>query len=190
MQQSFNLNAYKAAHESVWKQIDETELRNAISLIRHSYTNGKKIITCGNGGSACTASHYITDWSKMVRIATGNPFRGVALTDNVGLITAYANDIDYSEVFSGQLASLADEDDLLIAISGSGNSKNTLRALEYANHNGLKTLAIVGYDGGKMRLIAQHSLLFPCFDMQVCEDFHLIFGHLVMKVLCSSESTY
>ena len=182
----FTLTAYKTAHNSVWARIDEGKLLDAIEIIRQTYVAGKKIITCGNGGSASTASHYITDWNKLVSLATGKHFRGIALTDNVGLITAFANDIEYSEIFSGQLAAVADQGDLLIAISGSGNSENTLKALHYANRNGLKTLAIVGYDGGKMQSVAQNVVLFPSFDMQICEDFHLIFGHLVMKSLCNS----
>lgn len=187
MKNNFSVLAYKAAHEQVWLNISEESLYNAIDLIKQTYATGKKIITCGNGGSAATASHYITDWNKMVQIATGRPFRGVCLTDNVGLVTAYANDLAYSEIFAGQLAAIAEVGDLLIAVSGSGNSENTIKALDYANRNGMKTLAVVGYDGGAMGPRAQRVVLIPSFDMQVCEDFHLIFGHLVMKSLCSCD---
>jgi D-sedoheptulose 7-phosphate isomerase len=187
MKKNFSVLAYKAAHEQVWLNINEESLYAAIDLIKQTYATGKKIITCGNGGSAATASHYITDWNKMVQIATGRPFRGVCLTDNVGLVTAYANDLAYSEIFAGQLAAIAEAGDLLIAVSGSGNSENTIKALDYANRNGIKTLAVVGYDGGAMGPRAQSVVLIPSFDMQVCEDFHLIFGHLVMKSLCSCD---
>ncbi len=154
-------------------------------MINTKFNEGKKIITCGNGGSASTASHYITDWNKMVNLATGRRFRGFSLTDNVGLITAYANDTSYDQVFSGQLNAIMDEGDLLVAISGSGNSQNIYNAVEFANSIGAETLAIVGYDGGSVKKIAKHSVLVPSYDMQLCEDIHLMFGHMVMKNLCN-----
>lgn len=87
----------------------------------------------------------------------------------------------------GQLKALLDEGDLVVAVSGSGNSPNVLRAVEYANANGAQTLAVVGYDGGALRKLAHHSVWVPSFDMQLCEDVHLMFGHMVMKTLCGSS---
>lgn len=174
-------------HNKLTEVVDLCTLNTAINLIEKKFLSGKKIITCGNGGSALTASHYITDWNKMIYLATGKKFRGISLCDNVGLITAYANDIKYDEVFTGQLKSIMDEGDLVIAVSGSGNSKNVISAVEYANSVGGETLAIVGYDGGQLLRVAKYSFLVPSFDMQLCEDFHLMFGHLVMKALCNSK---
>ena len=184
---NFTINSYLEAHNNLSKKIDVSEFQNAIELIKSKFVSGNKIITCGNGGSASTASHYITDWNKMVNLATGKKFRGISLCDNVGLITAYGNDISYEEVFSGQLKALLDPGDLLIAISGSGNSPNVLRAIEYANSEGADTLAVVGYDGGVAKTIAKYSAWVPSYDMQLCEDIHLMFGHMVMKTLCNSE---
>lgn len=184
------INSYFEAHNGMAKMIDIRSLSNAINLIEDKYLSGKKIITCGNGGSASTASHFITDWNKMINLATGRKFRGISLCDNIGLITAYANDISYEEVFSGQLKSIMDAGDLVIAISGSGNSKNVISAVEYANAAGGETLAIVGYDGGGLMGVAKHAFLVPSFDMQICEDLHLMFGHLVMKALCNSKVAY
>jgi D-sedoheptulose 7-phosphate isomerase len=167
--------------------LDLDSLGVAINLIKKKFREQKKIITCGNGGSASTASHYITDWNKMVNLATGEKFRGVSLCDNIGLITAYGNDLSFDDVFSGQLSALADEGDLLVAISGSGNSPNVLKAVEFANTRGVQTLAVVGYDGGKLKQTCQYSFHVPSFDMQLCEDIHLMFGHLVMKTLCESS---
>lgn len=183
----FSVGNYLAAHAALAKQIDHAMVDSAIGVIRQKFQEGKKIITCGNGGSASTASHYITDWNKMVNLATGRKFRGMSLCDNVGLITAYGNDLSYDEVFSGQLAALADPGDLLVAISGSGNSPNVLKAVEYANANGIDTLAVVGYDGGKLKPMAKKSVWVPSFDMQLCEDVHLMFGHMVMKTLCECD---
>jgi D-sedoheptulose 7-phosphate isomerase len=154
-------------------------------VIARTYRAGKKIITCGNGGSASTASHYITDWVKMVSLATGERFRGISLCDNIGIITAYGNDLSYADIFVGQLKALMDEGDLVIAISGSGNSPNVLAAVDYANTLG-ETMAVVGYDGGKLMPRCTHSVWVPSYDMQICEDVHLMFGHMVMKALCST----
>ena len=185
MATDFSISQYLNAHHRLLDRINKDSIQKSIEIIKSTFESGKKIITCGNGGSASTASHYITDWNKMVNLATGQRFRGVSLCDNIGLVTAYGNDIGYNDVFSGQLAAIGDEGDLLIAISGSGNSPNILKAAEYANQNKIKTLGVVGYDGGLLLPIVQNAFLVPSFDMQLCEDVHLMFGHMVMKTLCS-----
>ena len=183
----FTIDNYLAAHAVLASKLDITAFQAGIDLIKATYESGKKIVTCGNGGSASTASHYITDWNKMVNLATGNKFRGISLCDNIGLITAYGNDLSYDEVFSGQAKAILDEGDLLVAISGSGNSTNVIKAVEYANSIGAVTLAIVGYDGGMLMPLAKHSVWVPSMDMQLCEDIHFMFGHFVMKSLCESK---
>ncbi len=184
---NFTIENYFLSHQNLFKKIDESSIQNAINLIDRKFNDGNKIITCGNGGSASTASHYITDWNKMINLATGKKFRGISLCDNVGLITAYGNDISYDQVFSGQLNAIMDKGDLLVAISGSGNSQNICKAVEFANSMGADTLAIVGYDGGSVKKIAKYSVWVPSYDMQLCEDIHLMFGHMVMKALCNSS---
>ena len=156
-------------------------------MVKKAFDDGKKIITCGNGGSASTATHYITDWNKMVVLTTGKKFRGVSLCDNVGLITAYGNDLTYGDVFAGQVDALMDAGDLLVAISGSGNSPNIVKAVEAARQAGGKVLGVLGYDGGKLKPICDHSVWVNSFDMQLCEDVHLMFGHMVMKTLCNAS---
>jgi D-sedoheptulose 7-phosphate isomerase len=182
----FNVLNYLNAHHQLAKKIDTELFQTGIEMIRDAFQSGKKIITCGNGGSASTASHYITDWNKMVNLATGKKFRGVSLCDNVGLVTAYGNDLTYADVFAGQIDALMDEGDLLVAVSGSGNSQNILKAIEAARSADGKILGVVGYDGGKMKSMCDHCVWVPSFDMQLCEDVHLMFGHMVMKTLCDS----
>ncbi|MBF0428931.1 MAG: SIS domain-containing protein, partial [Magnetococcales bacterium] len=133
---SFSIQNYFAAHAQIVATLNVQSCQLGIDLIRSTFEAGKKIITCGNGGSASTASHYITDWNKTVNLVTGKSFRGISLCDNIGLITAFGNDTSYDEIFVGQLRALLDEGDLLVSISGSGNSRNVLRAVEYANNNG------------------------------------------------------
>jgi D-sedoheptulose 7-phosphate isomerase len=187
MSTEFTVANYLAAHASLAKQLDTDGFQKGINMVRAAFEGGKKILTCGNGGSASTASHYITDWNKMVNLATGKKFRGVCLCDNVGLITAYGNDLSYADVFAGQVDAMMDEGDLLVAVSGSGNSPNVLKAIEAARRAGGKVLGVVGYDGGKMKPICDHSIWVKSFDMQLCEDVHLMFGHMVMKTMCGSK---
>lgn len=184
--QRFTISNYLRAHAALAQKCDIAAFQGGVDLVESKFRAGKKIFTCGNGGSASTASHYITDWAKMVNLATGEKFRGFSLCDNIGMITAFANDISYDEVFSGQLRAVMDEGDLLVAVSGSGNSPNVLRAVEYANSIGADTLAVVGYDGGKLMPLCKQAVWVPSFDMQMCEDVHLMFGHMVMKTLCES----
>ena len=183
----FTVSAYFAQLAQVIGKLDLAAVDRAIALVRDAWTDRRKILVCGNGGSALTASHYINDWNKMAYLSTGRPFRGVSLSDNMGLMTAYSNDLSYADVYSEQLKNLMDPGDLVIAVSGSGNSENVVRAVSWANENGGVTLAVCGYDGGKIKKLAQHALHVPSFDMQICEDLHFVFGHMVMKSLCADE---
>ena len=186
MATTFTVSNYLDAHARLAKLLNTDAFQKGIDMVGTAFQSGKKIITCGNGGSASTASHYITDWNKMVSLATGKKFRGVSLCDNIGLITAYGNDLSYDDIFSGQIDALMDEGDLLVAISGSGNSDNVINAVKAARNAGGKTLGIVGYDGGKLMPLCDQAVWVESFDMQLCEDVHLMFGHMVMKTLCLS----
>lgn len=183
----FSLASYTQEHSRVLDILDHGALKLAVDMVVAAFERDKKIVTCGNGGSASTASHYITDWAKMTNLATGQKFRGFSLVDNIGLVTAFGNDLAYEDVFSGQCEALLDQGDLLVAVSGSGNSPNILKALSAASELGAATLAILGYDGGQAIGLADHSFLVPSFDMQVCEDIHLMFGHMTMKTLCGDN---
>lgn len=181
----FYVQEYFESLTKVLNKIDPASIDSLIGAILATATSNAMIFTCGNGGSASTASHYITDWTKMYNLATGNKFRGLSLCDNQGLITAYANDLSYDQIFSGQLQSLGNEGDLLITVSGSGNSKNIISALKCASDNSITTVAIVGYDGGECTKYADLVVHVPSFDMQICEDIHLMIGHIVMKKICN-----
>jgi len=180
--------SYFKTHGEINSNIDKNQILKASSIILKKIKDQKNIFTMGNGGSAHNASHFITDWSKMANVHSGIKVRGICLNDNNGLITAYSNDISFSEIFSGQLKYLMNEGDLVIAVSGSGNSQNVVKAVEYANENGGTSIAFVGYDGGKLKDLAHHTIHVPSFDMQICEDAHLSIGHIIMKYLCSIDS--
>jgi D-sedoheptulose 7-phosphate isomerase len=165
--------------------LDRKALDHSVELIRKAWLDRRQIITLGNGGSAMTALHFVTDWNKMIYLATGQPFRGRTLVDNVGLLTAYGNDISFEDIFAEQLKNLSEPGDLVIAISGSGNSENVIRAVTYANSIGCRTLGLCGFDGGRLKNLAKHVVWVNVNDMQLCEDVHAIFGHIVMKTLCA-----
>ena len=170
------------------ESLDREELDRGIELIRTAWQKQHQVITLGNGGSAMTALHFINDWNKMIPLATGKPFRGRSLLDNMGLITSYANDMSYADIFSEQLKNIAMPADVVIAISGSGNSENVIRAVAVANQLGCETLGLCGYNGGRLKSLAKHVIWANVDDMQLCEDAHAIFGHIVMKTLCSAEA--
>jgi len=180
----FRTSEYFKKLTDVFDKLNIEQINNAINLIEATAADGRQIFTCGNGGSAYAASHYITDWNKMYSIETGKPFRGISLCDNIGSITAYGNDISYDQIFSGQLRALGRSGDLLLVVSGSGNSKNVIEAINSAKQMSIGTLAFVGYDGGECAKLADNVIHIPSFDMQFCEDIHLILGHIIMKKIC------
>lgn len=169
---------------TVAERVDNQEIDSGIALVETAWKQGRQIITLGNGGSSMTALHFITDWNKSIFMSTGIPFRGRTLVDNMGLLMAYGNDTSFQDIFVEQLKNILQPGDLVIAISGSGNSENVIRAVDYANANKAVTLGLCGYSGGKLRERAQHSIWARVDDMQLCEDVHAIFGHIVMQRLC------
>jgi D-sedoheptulose 7-phosphate isomerase len=177
-------STYFAKLQQVIASLDHPSFDNAVSLVAQAHVGGKQIITLGNGGSSLTALHFITDWNKGVYLATKRPFRGRSLVDNVGLSFAYGNDISFEDIFVEQLKNILDQGDLVIAISGSGNSENVLRAVDYANATGAVTLGLCGYSGGKLKNLARHVIWANVNDMQISEDIHSMFGHVVMQRLC------
>jgi D-sedoheptulose 7-phosphate isomerase len=186
----FDMVGYIQEHGKVMQSLDIDSAQSAVNLVVSKAISGNRIFTCGNGGSASTASHYITDWNKMANLATGNPFRGICLSDNMGLVTAYGNDISFDEVFAGQIKSLAASGDLLVVVSGSGNSPNILKAINTARDLGLAVVGVLGYDGGKAKDMCDEVFHAVTWDMQIAEDIHLSFGHMVMKTICKTDIKY
>ena len=158
-------------------------IEEVIDLLSKARALGRKIFICGNGGSASTASHFTCDLGKGTTGNGSRPFKVIPLTDSVPFITAWANDSDYSQIFSMQLEPLIEERDIVIGISASGNSPNVLRAIETANLHGAITIGITGFDGGLLKKLASHSLHVGSFNMQQVEDTHMILAHLVSSAL-------
>ena len=138
---------------------------------------------CGNGGSASTASHMQNDFNKGISEYVDKKFNFYCLSDNVSTMMAVANDIGYEEVFRFPLINKITDKDLFIGISGSGNSKNVINAAEYAKECGAKVLGITGYSGGKLKEMADYRMHVDENDMQIAEDLHMTFDHMMMKIL-------
>ena len=156
-----------------------------IDSLFEAFERGATVFLAGNGGSAANASHFGQDLAKgtLASMDAKRRFRVVPLTDNIGFITALANDEGYDSIFEQQLRNLGQRGDVLVAISGSGNSPNVLRAVEYARSIGIKTIGVTGFDGGKLRKLADESVHIPVDDMGMTEALHSVVFHLVMSRL-------
>ena len=163
-----------------------SKIRKIKDILLSAYQKNKRVFMMGNGGSAATASHFGCDLAKGTTMGKGDltpRFRVTTLTDNVPLLTAWSNDADYSSVFLEQLRNILQSGDVVIAISASGNSENVVRATEYANANLAITVALTGFEGGKLKKIAQECLIVPSQSMERIEDVHLILEHLICSWL-------
>jgi D-sedoheptulose 7-phosphate isomerase len=170
---------YKSALIDTIDRIDTGLIEQAIEWFRETRSKDRHIFVCGNGGSASTASHFACDIVKGASFNREKRFRIMALTDSLPTITAYSNDVGYECVFVEQLKNFAQPDDLVMCISGSGNSPNVLRAAEYANSIGCKTIALTGRDGGKLGPIAKLNIQIPVPHMGRIEDGHMIICHII-----------
>jgi D-sedoheptulose 7-phosphate isomerase len=159
--------------------IDASAVNRAIEWFRDARANGRHIFVCGNGGSASTASHFVCDINKGASYTREQRFKMMALTDNLATLTAYSNDVSYECAFTEQLKNFAEPGDVVMAISGSGNSRNVLLAIEYANSIGCKTIALTGRDGGKLGPLAQLNIQVPVPHMGRIEDAHMIVCHMI-----------
>lgn len=177
------LKNYLGKLNNIFKEINVKEFEDFIEELIDAYNRKSYIFICGNGGSASTASHFACDINKGVCIGKGERFKVICLSDNIPTLMAYANDISYEDVFVEQLKNFMRMDDLVIGVSGSGNSENVLKAIIYADKHGGKTFGICGYGGGKLKDLAQKSIVINSHDMQKVEDTHLIIFHCAMQWL-------
>jgi D-sedoheptulose 7-phosphate isomerase len=170
---------YKSKLAKALDTIDLDSVAGAISILSVARAHNRHIFVCGNGGSASTASHFVCDMVKGASFNRQSRFRIMALTDSLPTITAYSNDVSYDCVFAEQLKNFAEPGDVLIAISGSGNSPNVLRAIEYANSIGCETVALTGRDGGKLGTLAKLQIQVAEPHMGRIEDGHMIVCHML-----------
>ena|ERR1035437_1556515 len=172
---------YLSYFNSSLASLDRDEVSRFIELLVDAYDHDRTVFVIGNGGSAANASHFANDLAKGTLYSIDQPkrLRALSLTDNVALMTAYGNDEGYHTIFEQQLRTLARPGDILVAISGSGNSPNVLHAIEWANANQLHTVGVTGFNGGKLKQIARSTVHVPLNDMCTSESVHSVIFHYV-----------
>ncbi len=177
------IRPYLTELHAVLDVMPHQEIDTAVQALLTAYDNDRIVFIAGNGGSAATASHFANDLAKATIVPGQRRFRVIALTDNVPLLTAWANDSAYADVFAEQLEPLIRPGDVFIAISGSGNSGNILRAVDVARMSGAVIIGLTGFDGGKLRDRCDYSIHVPCCVMAQVEDAHLIIQHAICLYL-------
>ena len=184
-----NRQAYVTAYldrlHGVLRSLPVDDLADALQLLEEAHVQKRQVFLAGNGGSAATASHMANDFLKGVATGDKPGLRAIGLADNVPLVTAIANDEGYENVFAHQLSALAQPGDLLVVLSGSGNSPNIVQAVETARKLGMTTIAFLGMGGGKAAKMAEVSIIVPSDDYGPIEATHLIFDHLITAYLHS-----
>lgn len=177
---------YIELEKKVLSELDKVAINEAMNMIIRAYEGEHTIYIFGNGGSSATASHYQNDFNKGLSETLEKKFKFHCLNDNVATLMAIANDIGFEEVFRQQLIGRIAEGDIVIAISGSGNSENIINAVEYAKSQGNKIIGLTGYQGGKLRELSDVSLHADVNSMQVTEDIHMILDHMIMSIFYTS----
>jgi D-sedoheptulose 7-phosphate isomerase len=181
---------HKTSCENYFDSLSETiarlpfdEIEMVSEMLIEAYENSRMIYLFGNGGSAALASHLACDLGKGTVNGSGRRFRVLSLTDNVPLMTAWANDAHYEDIFAEQLENYVRPLDIAFAISGSGNSRNVLNALETARRFGAVTIGLGGFQGGQMKELCDLCLVVPCENMQMIEDLHLCIAHALFTCI-------
>jgi D-sedoheptulose 7-phosphate isomerase len=178
-----DIQQYMTSLKQVMDDIPFAAVDQVVDVLARACYAGQTVFICGNGGSAATASHFACDLAKRPIVAGQPRFRVVSLTDNTALMTALSNDISYDMVFAEQLAPLVRAGDVLIAISGSGNSPNVLNAVQAAARAGAVTVGFCGYDGGRLKTLVDYPVHVPCHIMAMVEDVHLMLEHAICEKL-------
>jgi D-sedoheptulose 7-phosphate isomerase len=172
---------YLDAVSSLLNSVSIEDVRRVADLVVDAYRSEKRVFIMGNGGSAATASHLACDLQKGVGGMSVKKFKVMAMTDNIPIMTAWANDTDYSNIFAEQLATWVEPGDLVIGISGSGNSPNVIKGIEVAKDKGAITVGLSGFNGGKLAQVAEYNVVVPSDNMQHIEDVHMVLCHLIFR---------
>lgn len=174
---------YLLSVQAVLARLDHAIVDRMVEVVWRGYEEGRTLFLFGNGGSAALASHFACDIGKGTIAGKRKRLKTVALTDNVALITAWANDKAYDTIFAEQLENLAEKGDVALAISGSGNSPNVIRGLETARRIGAETLLLTGCEGGRAKRLSDLCLVVPSDSMQLIEDAHLCATHAIFLAI-------
>ena len=174
---------YIIALQSTMDQLHSESIANVIGILQRARMQGNQVFVMGNGGSASTASHFVCDLAKNTRRAGLPDFRVIGLADNMAILSAYANDEGYENVFSRQLANLIRPGDVVIGISASGNSRNVTNAMEEAQKHGVTTIGFTGFDGGRLGQMVSINIHVNSNVIEHVEDIHLMLEHIMVKTI-------
>jgi D-sedoheptulose 7-phosphate isomerase len=181
------ISKYFEGLKDIFSKINKKDIEDITDIIYKAYANERTIFILGNGGSASTASHFACDLGKgtlsRVYDQSEKRLRVVSLTDNIATISAYANDLSFDDIFIQQLRNLVHRGDVVIAITGSGNSRNVIKAIKYARDSGAVTIGLLGFDGGKVRKFLDKYVIIPSDHYGRIEDVHLILEHMITDYL-------
>jgi D-sedoheptulose 7-phosphate isomerase len=183
MAELIGANSYFAFLNQTIKNLPFATIDQIAEILLRAYDAGHTVFLFGNGGSAALASHFACDLGKGTVNGSRKRFRVLALTDNIPLITAWANDSEYQDVFAEQLANFVQHNDVALAISGSGNSPNVLRALSLAREAGAITVGLTGFQGGRMKELCDQCMIVPSDNMQIIEDLHVCVAHALFTAI-------
>ena len=179
---------YRERSVEQWESLDLDALARIAAVVDEARANGRFVWVCGNGGSAASAAHVGCDFGKTAGKPGDKPLKAVSLSDNTAFMTAIGNDLSFDETFSRQLENVAAAGDVVILITGSGNSPNLLRAATLARARGAKVVGLLGFDGGKLKALCDESLLIPSDQYGVIEDMHMSVAHILTFYLKQKKS--
>lgn len=177
------VQAYFAGVKRLIDQVPEAQVERLTGLLEEAWRAGRRVLLMGNGGSAGTASHIVNDLQKCIHLESGVPLKALCLSDNTPLILAWGNDTEFANIYAPQVECWAEPGDLVIGISGSGNSPNVVNAIAKANERGARTFGLAGYRGGRLAQTAHECLVVESDNMQQIEDLHMVILHVVFSAL-------
>lgn len=180
------IESYMTTLTETVRQLPVDRIARVVETLRVARLNGKQVFIMGNGGSASTASHFVCDLAKNTRRPGLPHFRVIGLTDNMAILSAYANDEGYENVFAAQLANFVEADDVVIAISASGNSANVIKGIEEARNSRAVTIGFTGFDGGRLGAMVDIQVHVNSKIIEHVEDIHLMLEHMIVKTLKDS----
>jgi D-sedoheptulose 7-phosphate isomerase len=175
------IRAYLGGVSDLVMKVPPEEIERITGIIMEAYRNGRTVYVFGNGGGSATSAHFVCDLAKGTATEGRPRLKAVSLAANVALLTAWANDTDYTNTFGEQLSNFVSRGDVVIGLSGSGMSPNVINAFRVANEAGATTVLFSGFRGGKAKAVADESIVVPSDDMQQIEDVHLILTHIIFR---------
>jgi D-sedoheptulose 7-phosphate isomerase len=177
------ITAYLDDVRELLNRVDAEQVEQIVETLLEAWRGGKRVLLMGNGGSSSSVSHIVNDLQKCIHLEAGRPLRTLCLSDCTPLMMAWANDTAWDNIFAPQVECWAEPGDVVIGVSGSGNSANVINGILAANKAGATTIGLAGYQGGKLKETAQRCLVVPSDNMQRIEDVHMILLHVVFSTL-------